>query len=135
MIREYNERGVTIFLTTHDLEVANELCDRIAIINHGKLISLDTPYNLKKLTQENQTIDIQFESEVEKSIIEKLQSAKEIKKVNGGFHIIVEDNHVAICELVDLVKSNNLTLRQLNTNQPKLEEAFLKIIEEGVKNE
>jgi len=60
LIREYNEKGMTIFLTTHDMEIANELCHRIAIINRGKIISLDTPENLKKLTQEYLAIDCYF---------------------------------------------------------------------------
>ena len=52
LIREYNENGMTIFMTTHDMEVANDLCHRIAIINNGKIIGLDTPENLRKLKQE-----------------------------------------------------------------------------------
>ena len=64
LIKEYNKNGMTIFLTTHDMEVANELCDRIAILNQGKIIGLDTPENLRKLKQEFQAIDFYFENEV-----------------------------------------------------------------------
>jgi len=135
LITEYNKRGVTIFLTTHDMEVANELCHRIAIINHGKIISLDTPINIRKITEEYQAIDLSFANGVNIQDIEKLQTIKEVQEVQGGIHVIVEDIHNSICELVDYIKSHNITIKHLSTHQPKLEEAFLKIIERGAKNE
>ncbi|MFX1389289.1 MAG: ABC transporter ATP-binding protein [Promethearchaeota archaeon] len=135
LIREYNEQGITIFLTTHDMEVANELCDRIAIINHGKIISLDTPENIRKITQDYQAIDLNFDNGVNIEEIKKLHSVSEVQKSQGGLHIIVEDIHDSIFELIDYIKSQNVKIKHLSTHQPKLEEAFLKIIEQGVKNE
>jgi len=134
LIKEYNEKGVTIFLTTHDMAVANELCHRIAIINYGKIISLDTPENLKKLTQEYKAIDLYFDNGVAIQKIENLTSVREIQKVKEGFHIIVEDIHDGVCEIVDFIKQNNIIIKQLNTHQPKLEDAFLRIIERGGEN-
>ncbi|MFX0074058.1 MAG: ABC transporter ATP-binding protein [Candidatus Hermodarchaeota archaeon] len=133
IIREYNRQGVTIFLTTHDMDVANELCDRIAIINRGKIISLDTPENLKKLTQDYQAIDLQFVNGVNKQEIKKLRNIKEVQETQDTVHAIVEDIHESICELVDYIKTQNIKIKQLSTHQPKLEEAFLKIIERGGK--
>ncbi|MFX1279081.1 MAG: ATP-binding cassette domain-containing protein [Promethearchaeota archaeon] len=131
LIREYNEKGVTVFLTTHDMEVANELCHRIAIINHGKIISLDTPENLKRLTQDYRAIDFYFDNGADMAKIENLASVREVQKVRGGLHIIVEDIHEGVCEIVDFIKQNNIIIKQLNTHQPKLEDAFLRIIERG----
>jgi ABC-2 type transport system ATP-binding protein len=135
LIREYNKQGVTIFLTTHDMEVANELCDRIAIINHGKIISLDTPINIRKITQDYQAIDLYFKNGVNIQEIKNLQSIKEVQEVQEGLHIIVENIHDSICEIIDYIKSRNIIIKHLSTHQPKLEEAFLKIIERGAKNE
>jgi len=132
LIKKYNKKGVTVFLTTHDMEVANSLCDRIAIINQGKIISLDTPENLKRLTQENQAIDCFFTREVILSEIQKLETAKLVQKIKDGFHIIVEDVHSALCELIEYSSKNDVEIKQINTHIPKLEEAFLKIIERGV---
>ncbi|MFX1411074.1 MAG: ABC transporter ATP-binding protein [Promethearchaeota archaeon] len=131
LIREYNEKGGTIFLTTHDMEVANELCHRIAIINHGKIISLDTPQNLKMLTQEYKAIDFHFTNGVSKESIKDLDAVREVQEIREGFHVIVEDVHKGICEIVDFIRKNHLIIKQLNTHQPKLEDAFLKIIERG----
>jgi ABC-2 type transport system ATP-binding protein len=135
LIREYNDQGVTIFLTTHDMEVANELCDRIAIINHGKIISLDTPINLRKLTQDYQAIDLYFIDGVKPQEIKNLQSIREVQEIQEGLHIIVENIHDSICEITDYIKSRDIKIKHLSTHQPKLEDAFLKIIERGIKNE
>ncbi len=135
LIKEYNKLGMTIFLTTHDMEVANELCDRIAIINHGRIISLDTPENIRKITQDYQAIDLNFENGVNLGEIKKLHSIIEVQKTQEGLHIIVEDIHDSIFELIDYIKSQNIKIKHLSTRQPKLEDAFLKIIERGVKNE
>jgi ABC-2 type transport system ATP-binding protein len=131
IILEYNKKGTTIFLTTHDMDIANELCHRIAIINKGKIISLDTPENFKALVQEYQAIDLTVEHGLLKNEIEILNYIKEVQEVNGGYHIIVDDIHNSICEIIDYIRTNNLKIKKLITYQPKLEEAFLKIIERG----
>ncbi len=135
LIKEYNKEGMTIFLTTHDMEVANELCDRIAIINYGKIISLDTPENIKKLTQDYQAIDLHLANGVKVQEIKSLRNIKDVQESQEGFHIIVEDIHNSICEIVDYIKTRNVKIKHLSTHKPKLEEAFLKIIERGGKNE
>jgi len=135
LIREYNEQGMTIFLTTHDMEVANELCDRIAIINHGKIISLDTPKNIRKITQDYQAIDLYFTDRLDTGELKNLNTIREVQEAQEGLHIIVDDIHESICEIIDYIKSHNIKIKHLSTHQPKLEEAFLKIIERGVKIE
>jgi len=132
LIKEYNQNGTTIFLTTHDMEVANELCDRIAIINKGKIVSLDTPENLKKLFQEFQEIDISFNQDVNSEELEKLSSIKKVQKVKDGFSVIVHEVNQAITQIADFAKTNKLEIKRLITHQPRLEEVFLKIIERGV---
>ena len=131
LILEYNEKGMTIFLTTHDMDVANELCDRIAIINKGKIIGLDTPDILKALVQEYQAIDLSLENGTIENEISKLKAIREIQVINGGFHIIVDEIHDSICEIIEYIKSKNLRIKSITTNQPKLEETFIKIIEKG----
>ena len=129
LLKDYNKMGLTIFLTTHDMDVANELCDRIAIINKGNIISLDTPENLKKLFQEYQEINISFNQEVKKEDLRKINSIKELKKIQDEWRIIVYDVNQAIMEIMDFTKSNNLEIKKINTYKPHLEEVFLKIVE------
>ncbi|MBD3189504.1 MAG: ATP-binding cassette domain-containing protein [Candidatus Heimdallarchaeota archaeon] len=133
LIREYNSEGMTIILTTHDLDVANELCDRIAIVNKGKIIGLDTPENLRKLKQEYLAIDVSFDQQVEKEVLEQFENVKEVQERPNYYHIIVHHLNQAICEVTDYVKSHGLQITKLTTYEPKLEEVFLKMINGGNK--
>jgi len=58
VVRQLNKTGVTIFLTTHDIEEANVTCDRVAIIHKGKIAAIDTPERLKKTIQSVQSIKL-----------------------------------------------------------------------------
>ena len=61
VIREQNKRGVTVFLTTHNIEEANVTCDRVAIINRGRIAVMDRPENLKKTIQSVQSVEVAFD--------------------------------------------------------------------------
>ena len=61
LIREMNAEGTTIFLTTHQIEEANQLCDRLAIINHGKIAVIDTPEQLKAAFRQVQSVEVALE--------------------------------------------------------------------------
>ena len=61
VIRDLNSRGVTVFLTTHNIEEANLACDRVAIINHGRIAAIDSPERLKKTIQSAQSIEVAFD--------------------------------------------------------------------------
>lgn len=58
LIREMNANGTTVFLTTHQIEEANQLCDRVAIINHGQIAAIDTPERLKQAFQQVQSVEV-----------------------------------------------------------------------------
>ena len=128
LIKDYNKNGMTIFMTTHDMDVANEMCDRIAIINKGKIIGLDTPENLKKLKQEYQAIDFYFTEDIKENELEKLSSVKEVRKIRDYYHIIVHDLNEGIYEILDYIKSHDLKVKKINTYEPHLEEVFLKMV-------
>jgi len=134
LIREYNKTGMTIFMTTHDMDVANELCDRIAIINKGKIIGLDSPENLRKLKQEYQAIDFYFTDDVEEKGLKELNSVKEVKKMTDYYRVIVNDVNSSIHEIMNYLKSNNIIIKKMNTHEPSLEEVFIKMIKRGDKN-
>jgi len=61
IIRDENKRGKTIFMSTHNMGDANELCNRIAIINHGKIIAIDTPEKIKSMSKGHTVIEVSFE--------------------------------------------------------------------------
>ena len=59
-IRKLNQEGLTIFITTHNLEEASQMCDRVAIINHGKIAAIDTPEKLKRTIHGLQSVEVAF---------------------------------------------------------------------------
>lgn len=128
LIRQYNREGMTIFMTTHDMDVANEMCDRIAIINEGKLIGLDTPENLKKLKQEYQAIDFYFSQDINESELNDLKSIKQVQKIRDYYHVIVHDINDGALEIIEYMKSKGIKIKKINTYEPHLEEVFIKMI-------
>ena len=128
LIKQYNKEGMTIFMTTHDMDVANEMCDRIAIINEGKLIGLDTPENLKKLKQKHQAIDFYFSQDINESELSKLNSIKKVQKIRDYYHIIVNDINDGAYDIIEYTKSKGIKIKKINTYEPHLEEVFIKMI-------
>lgn len=129
LIKEYNKDGMTIFLTTHNMSVANELCNRIAIINKGRIIQLDTPENIKNMGNKNTVISVCFSEEIN---IEDLRQIRNVNIINQEKNIIqieIKDLNEGLDDLMDFTKKNNIKIKKINTNEPSLEEMFIKIIE------
>jgi ABC-2 type transport system ATP-binding protein len=129
LIKEYHQLGLTIILTTHDMNVANELCNRIAIINKGKLICVDDPQKLRELKQDHLALDIHLLGEVSIENLESMSNINSIKKTGKDcYHLIVKEIMGAIIELLNYFNENNIKLLKLNTYEPKLEEVFIELI-------
>jgi ABC-2 type transport system ATP-binding protein len=129
IIRNENKRGKTIFMSTHNMQDANELCSRIAIINHGKLIAIDTPENIKRIGEKHKIVEasflpFKFNPEVFEERVEVLGD-----KVR--FH--TEDVDTTVKKIVDYAEKNSLKIVTLNVETPSLEDVFLALV--GGKNE
>lgn len=135
LIREFNDRGVTIFLTTHNIEEANQLCDRIAIMNYGKIVAIGSPEKLKHTIQSTISVEVAFSKKVK---IDKLKFAdiNRIEKIGDKFKLYTEKPQRVIPQLVNYSKSTNNEIIVLNTLGPNLEDVFLKLTEKlGVDRE
>ena len=129
-IQQYNGDGKTIFLSTHNMEEANKLCHRIAIINHGQIAAIDTPENLRLQSMELQYIEVLFDKPVK---TEKLLCHPEIVKVSpaGNKIRIYTANPSAIIEfIVEFTKRHKMRILSLNTMMPSLEDIFIKLVRE-----
>ncbi|MFW6410284.1 MAG: ABC transporter ATP-binding protein, partial [Halanaerobiales bacterium] len=124
VIRNINEEGTTIFLTTHDINEANELCDRLAIMKEGKIAAIDSPENLKNTFQKSQSVEISFK-ENDKPPLENLSTVSDIEKRGDKFRIYTDEPNKTVTELVEMIKENHLTLNSINTLGPELEEVFV----------
>ena len=128
LIKEYNKNGMTIFLTTHNMDVANEMCDRIAIINKGKLIRCDSPENLRTIEKQYQTINLYLSDNIDASVFANIEGVKSFSRVKDYYHAIVSDLDRAITGIINKTKDHNIKITKINTPEPSLEEVFINAI-------
>ena len=125
-VRLLNELGVTIILTTHYLEEAEEMCDRIAILNKGNIVALDSTKNLLNRIQ---TKKVTFKTDKNIDIKEDdLESLKIISKLDNEVCVSYEKSKINIEELINLVKKNNVKIIDISTDDGDLEDVFLRLI-------
>jgi ABC-2 type transport system ATP-binding protein len=131
-IRQLNRAGKTIFLSTHNMEEVNQLCHRIAIINHGKIAAIDTPENLRAQSMELQYIEVLFDKPVNlEKLTEKLKMAH-VSPVGNKFRIYTVNSHTIIENLVNFARENDLKILDLDTMMPSLEDIFIKLIKQKI---
>jgi len=131
MIREFNKEGTTVFLTTHNMEEANQLCDKVAIINHGKIAAIDSPERLRLRSSGLQSIEISFDKAISVEMLFKVEGIKEVKKIGDKIRLYVDEPSSVLEKMVDFARSKRLKIISLNTLTPTLEDVFLKLVREG----
>jgi ABC-2 type transport system ATP-binding protein len=120
-----SEFGMTIFMTTHYLEEADSLCDRIAIIDHGKIVITGTPAELKdSLGGDIITLSIQKETDIT-TLIKKIAHVKEVKKENGSYMIKSENGEVTAPLIIEALRKENHVVTRLSLTKPTLNEVYL----------
>ncbi|MBM5781855.1 MAG: ABC transporter ATP-binding protein [Pelagibacterales bacterium] len=124
-VKSLNQQGTTILLTTHYLEEAEELCDEIAIINHGSVIACDKKSNLMKLMNEKELI-ISCDNSVEISKI--LTDFKTKVLTEDRLSIIYDPEKVAVDKILLILANNKVQIKDISTSQPDLEEIFKHLV-------
>ena len=130
-IREYNADGTTMFLTTHNMEEANQLCDKIAIINHGKIATIDSPERLRLQSSGLQSIEISFDRIVDIEELLSIKGVEKAAKIGDKLKLYVDKASPVIDALVDYSRSKGLNIVTINTLAPSLEDVFLKLVKES----
>ena len=119
------ENGLTIFITTHYLEEADLLCDRIAIIDQGKVLIEDTPSNLKQKLG-GDIIEISVDNHVKaKELISELDYVEKIDVIGEKLRIKAEKGDEALPLLLELCKVNSIKVKTVSLSRPSLDEVFL----------
>ncbi|RLE72411.1 MAG: ATP-binding protein [Thermoprotei archaeon] len=129
IIRKLNEEGVTVFLTTHNIEEANILCDRIAIIYRGRIIAINTPERLKMAIKKVQSIVIAF-NRFSPKILEDLRKnslINDVRKEGDKIKLYTSDPPDVLEYIFQYANRNGLKIISINTLRPSLEEVFLKL--------
>ena len=128
-VRELHAKGTTIILTTHYLEEAEELCDTIAIINHGEMIAAEpTPSLLKRL--DHKTLNLVPETALTK-VPDALASLDATLRDDGSLAITYRSSETSIGQLLENVREAGLAIADLATEEPDLEDVFVALTSKG----
>ena len=129
VIRDLNSKGVTVFLTTHNIEEANVTCDRVAIVNHGKIAAIDSPEKLKKTIESVQSLEVALEGNSNdiQFCLDNLPLVNEISKVGDKYRLITDDPPLLIKAIVECADGQNVRVISMNTYGPSLEDVFIKL--------
>ncbi|MFT6105943.1 MAG: ABC-2 type transport system ATP-binding protein [Rickettsiales bacterium] len=123
-VKKLNEKGTTIVLTTHYLEEAEEMCDEIAIINHGEVIACAKKDDLMKMIPEKKELIITLQEEIDKIPKNLQEKLSIILKNKSQLTINYQPSKINISEILSLLENNNLKIADISTRQADLEEVF-----------
>ena len=128
-------RGLTVVFTTHNLEEADYLCDRIAVIDEGKILVLDTLENLKRLYGGKKTIDLTVGDGDGTRFFAALSAALGVRAsltTSGGSGVLLTDDpKEALSKIVELSQQLGVQLEWLNVRKNTLEDVFLRSVGHG----
>ena len=138
-IKELSEKyGKTILLTTHYMDEADQLCDRVAFINNGKIVAVDTPNRLKAMVKEKELVEVVVyrpPADIEKHIRLLLPDAEVVKLIPGDenegnpsrIKIIGGTAEEHVGTVIDALRQKNVRIGGLNVGVPTLEDVFIKL--------
>ncbi len=129
LVRKLNDDGLTIFLTTHNMEEANQMCDRVAIINRGKIAAIDTPERLKKTIKKLQFIEVSFVGATKNltTDLKTIQGVTEVAKHGDKYRLNTENSPKLLSAIWEYASANELMIHTVNTLGPSLEDVFVKL--------
>jgi len=124
LVKSIRDKGRTVFLTTHYMEEAEELCDRVAIIDHGRIVALDTPRNLiASLAAENR-VTFSVDGPLDVSLFRSIPGVSRVDQAGNGIAVFGRDDMLVVGVVMALA-SAKIRFRDLRTEQPSLEDVFL----------
>ena len=127
IVEKFRERGGTIILTTHYMEEATRLCDRVAIMDHGKVIALGTPAELIESLGADQIVEFSVTSALEEDALTGLPAVNNLHKRSEVYAVTVADIAVALPALLAEIKRQQSELVTLTTHQATLEDVFVSL--------
>jgi ABC-2 type transport system ATP-binding protein len=120
-------RGITVFLTTHYMEEADSLCDRVAIIDHGEILVLDTPDALKRSVSAETVIELRLEGSSD-ALLERLRALPGVASAQqsaDGIRVLTGSQDGVLPKI--LAEANNAGLKDMTVTRPTLETVFISL--------
>ncbi|MBD3171749.1 ATP-binding cassette domain-containing protein [Candidatus Bathyarchaeota archaeon] len=124
IISDLSEQGVTIFLTTHYIEEAGVLCDRIALLVKGKIVEIDTPEGLRSIVQDTPILRINYQGKLDQSSLNEIHG-EQVSSIDGELSILTKNIHATLESLI--IAKQDITIQNIETIKPKLEDAFIQL--------
>lgn len=137
LVRDICRRGKTVFLTTHYMEEAERLCDRVAIMDYGKIVALDTPENLiRSLGTERRlvfNVDGHFDEKLDGEPLLAVSAVSRVERV--GERVVIQGQEDGLVSgVVNALELSGIPYRDLRTEQPSLEDVFLALTGRGMRD-
>jgi ABC-2 type transport system ATP-binding protein len=125
IVLRLKERGKTVILSTHYMDEAHVLCDRIGIMDQGELIALDTPANLVKTLQSTSTVEFHLDDPPEQEWFMKMDGVEEAAIKDTFVQLYTDDLQLALTSLIAVSAGHDLKIGDLQTRQATLEDVFI----------
>jgi ABC-2 type transport system ATP-binding protein len=130
IIREFQRNGGTVLLTTHYMDEAERLCDRLAIVDHGQIIAEGSPAELIEKLGGHHVVEFSVSGDADGSALDKWQALPSVESARNEGALIalnVREPHLAIPALLDTVRQQGKELLSLTTRQASLEDVFVRL--------
>jgi ABC-2 type transport system ATP-binding protein len=132
------KRGLTVLITTHYMDEADRLCDRIAIVDHGKLVALDTPAKLKASVPGSNVIEVQFET-IPPGWEERLHKLSDVRSIqpegSNMYRILSDEGSLTTTELVSMAVAEHVKIKSLSVQNTTLDDVFVHYTGRGLRDE
>ena len=130
ILGELNREGQTILLTTHYMEEADQLCDRVAIMDHGSILALDTPAALKQSVGAEEIVTVKAAGDSEAlaaRLAGEIEGVTRTRVLDGGVELHVQGGERLVPRVVDAAESGGFDVADLSVSKPSLETVFINL--------
>jgi ABC-2 type transport system ATP-binding protein len=135
VVERFKREGRTVLLTTHYMDEAERLCDRVGVIDHGKLIALGSPRELIASLGGKEVIEVTLErGALDVDQASKLPGVHNVRAAGAGFVLAADPLHVALPAVIDHVRASGHTLGRLATRHATLEDVFVALTGRGLRD-
>jgi len=127
-ILSYKERGCTILVSTHSMEEAQRICDRVAIIDRGKVLTVGSPGDLIASLDATLVVEVEMaEGDIGDEAVRELAGVSSVRRENGAILVSIREAHITVPALLDLFRARSVVLAHLTLRQATLEDVYVSL--------
>ena len=128
ILTELHADGQTIMLTTHYMEEADQLCNRVAIVDHGRILALDTPEGLKRSIDADTIVTVRAGGDLDifsSRVTQELDGTRRVRPIDGGLEIHVSHGKRILPRIIAMAESSGIDVVDVSVAEPSLETVFI----------